>query len=54
MSLVISIINVGMVPNILDVWVRAWIMAFLVAFPTTYFVSPVVQRLVTLTIKPDV
>lgn len=53
MSLVISIINVGFIANIIEIWARAWFFAFLVAFPTTYFIAPIVNKLVTMTIKID-
>lgn len=51
MSLTITFINIGFHENILNTWFRAWSLAFWVAFPTTYFVSPVVQVLVNYTAK---
>ncbi|MGR8949147.1 MAG: DUF2798 domain-containing protein [Gammaproteobacteria bacterium] len=53
MSLVISIINVGTVPNIPSIWARAWFLAFWVGLPTTYFVSPVLARLVSFTLESE-
>ena len=53
MSLVISIFNVGLVDNILQVWLHAWGFAFVVAFPAVLVVVPLVRRLVTLAIKKD-
>lgn len=53
MSLVISLINVGFIANIGEIWLRAWFLAFWLAFPTTYFVAPVVHRLVDYTLKPE-
>ncbi|MFT6153943.1 MAG: hypothetical protein ACJA1X_001289 [Bermanella sp.] len=46
MSLVISIFNVGLVPDIIVIWLKAWSFAFVVAFPTILLVSPVVHKLV--------
>lgn len=43
MSFVISIFNVGMVTNILTIWLKAWSFAFVVAFPTVMIISPIVQ-----------
>ncbi|WP_461517270.1 DUF2798 domain-containing protein [Porticoccus sp.] len=53
MSLVISIFNVGLVDNILYVWLHAWGFAFVVAFPTVMIVAPTVRRLVALVIHKD-
>ncbi|PHS73933.1 MAG: hypothetical protein COB19_08610 [Porticoccus sp.] len=53
MSLVISIFNVGLVDNILQIWLHAWGFAFVVAFPAVLVVAPLVSRLVTLAIKKD-
>ena len=53
MSLVISIFNVGLVDNILQIWLHAWGFAFVVAFPAVLVVVPLVRRLVTLAIKKD-
>ena len=44
MSLVISIFNVGLVSNIIHVWLRAWAFAFIVAFPTITVVAPIVHK----------
>ena len=48
MSFVISVFNVGMVTNIITIWLQAWGFAFIVAFPTIITVSPVVRKLVSL------
>ena len=46
MSFVISVFNVGLVSNILTLWLKAWLFAFAVAFPTIILISPLVHRLV--------
>lgn len=51
MSLVISLFNVGLVDNILGIWMRAWGFAFVIAFPSVVIVTPAVRRLVSLVIK---
>ncbi|MDX2368710.1 DUF2798 domain-containing protein [Colwelliaceae bacterium BS250] len=48
MSFVISVFNVGLVPNIVTIWLQAWSFAFIVAFPTIIIVSPIVHKLVNL------
>lgn len=46
MSFVITIFNIGLVDEILFIWLKAWGFAFVVAFPIVIVVSPVVRRLV--------
>ena len=51
MSLVVSLLNVGLVSNILHIWLRAWGFSFVIAFPTVSVVAPVVGRLTNMFIK---
>lgn len=51
MSLIISIYNLGLVNNILHIWLKAWGFAFVVAFPVAMLVSPTVRGLVNLIIR---
>lgn len=53
MSLVISVFNVGLVSNIVMIWLKAWSFAFIVAFPAILVVSPVVHKLVALVLHED-
>ncbi|MDX2367129.1 MAG: DUF2798 domain-containing protein [Colwellia sp.] len=53
MSFVISVFNVGMVANIITLWLKAWSFAFVVAFPTIIIVSPLVHKLVSLVLHDD-
>ena len=53
MSFVISLFNVGLVSNIVHVWLKAWAFAFIVAFPTITVVAPIVQKLVSLVLKEE-
>lgn len=50
MSLVISIYNVGLVDDIVSIWLKAWVFSFFVAFPAVIIVSPVVRKLVNLVV----
>jgi len=50
MSLVISIFNVGLVDDIISIWLKAWVFGFSVAFPTVIIVSPAVRKLVNLVV----
>ncbi|WP_372761160.1 DUF2798 domain-containing protein [Pseudoalteromonas sp.] len=45
MSLVITLFNVGWVDEIASVWLKAWLFAFCIAFPTVMVVAPWVHRL---------
>ncbi len=51
MSFVVTIFNVGFVNNIFNIWLKAWVFSFVIAFPSVIVVSPVVRKLVTLTVK---
>ncbi len=53
MSLVISIFNLGLVSNFIVIWLKAWIFAFVIAFPTIIFISPVVHKLVEFALYED-
>lgn len=46
MSFVITLFNVGLIDNVLQIWLKAWAFAFVVAFPAVILVAPVVHRLV--------
>ena len=55
MSFVISVFNIGLVDNIVSVWLKAWVFAFMVAFPAIFIISPLVHKLVSLVLheEPD-
>ncbi len=53
MSFVISVFNVGLVNNIISIWLQAWSFAFIVAFPTIIIISPLVHKLVALVLHED-
>lgn len=53
MSFVISVFNVGLVSNIVSIWLKAWGFAFIVAFPTIILVSPIVHKLASLVLHEE-
>lgn len=53
MSFVISVFNVGLVENIMTIWLQAWSFAFVIAFPTIIMVSPIVHKLVSLVLSEE-
>jgi len=50
MSLVISVFNVGLVADILQIWLSAWGFSFVIAFPVILAITPVVGKMVALVI----
>lgn len=53
MSFVISVFNVGLVTNIVPIWLKAWSFAFIFAFPTILIISPIVHKLVSLVLHAE-
>ena len=51
MSAIISFFNVGLPDDFFMIWMKAWFMAFIVAFPIVIFVAPAVRKLVGRLIK---
>jgi len=45
MSFVVTTVNVGLVNNLISIWLKAWGVAFSVAFPTIIVVAPIVRKL---------
>ena len=48
MSLIISIFNVGLVDNIVFIWLKAWLFAFVISYPMFVIMTPIVNKLVAL------
>lgn len=44
-SLISTLRSVGLAPNVLHLWLTAWLMSWCVAFPTLLAVLPLVRRL---------
>lgn len=53
MSFVITIFNIGFAENLFFAWLQAWSFAFIVAFPTVMFISPLVHKLVAFVLVDD-
>ncbi len=45
MSGVISLINLGLVDNFIEVWFHAWIVSYAIAFPSILLVFPTARKL---------
>lgn len=50
MSLVITAINIGVVPHLLFAWFNAWFVGFAAALPAIVIVTPTVRKIVALLI----
>lgn len=53
MSFIISIFNIGIVNGIFFIWLKAWALAFIIAFPTIILITPLVRKLVTSVVLQD-
>lgn len=53
MSLIISVFNLGLVDDIVGVWLKAWAISFFSAFPVTLVVSPLVFKLVNFVVREE-
>jgi len=46
MSLVFTIIHLGFVPSFFEIWIRAFAIGFVVSFPTSVLIIPIVIAVV--------
>lgn len=44
-SLISTLLSVGLAPNLLTLWLRAWGLSWVFAFPTLLLVLPVVRKM---------
>jgi hypothetical protein len=51
-SFIATVKTVGMAEDIVMLWLAAWEMSWLIAFPTLLVVLPVVRRIVALVVEP--
>ena len=54
MSLSISVLNLGLIEDLVSIWLRSWGFSFAVAFPLVFIVSPMVTLLVKYLIIQDI
>jgi hypothetical protein len=45
MTFVITVANVGMPPDFLQLWGKAFLIAYVVAVPAIYFVAPMARKI---------
>ena len=46
MSGVLIFINLGLVNNFIFIWMKSFVIGFTVAFPTAFFITPIVQKII--------
>ena len=51
MSLIITFVNVGMIDGVILIWLKAWALSFVIAYPVVLTVTPVVNKLVKRVIR---
>jgi hypothetical protein len=51
-SLIATVRSVGMTPDLIRLWPGSWALSWLVAFPITLVVLPVVRRLTAAVVEP--
>ncbi len=45
-TLIASVLTVGMEPGVLMIWMENWLSSWVVAFPAVLLVAPIVRRIV--------
>jgi hypothetical protein len=45
MSLTLTLINMVLVPDFFERWIKAFIIGFLVSFPTSLVITPIVRKI---------
>ena len=53
MSFVVSTFNMGFVDNLVFIWLKAWGVAFSIAFPAIVIVAPIVRKLTEALLKDE-
>ncbi len=51
-SFIATVKSVGFVDNLVGLWLGAWQISWLIAFPTLLVLLPIVRRLVALIVEP--
>jgi hypothetical protein len=52
-SFIATVKMVGLADNLLTLWLSAWSVSLLIAFPTLLVVLPIVRRIVALFVEPS-
>lgn len=45
-SFTVILVNIGLKPKFLQIWLKSWGLAYVVAVPTILIIAPFIQRLV--------
>jgi hypothetical protein len=52
-SMISTLRNVGVVPNFAKIWLGAWALSWIIAFPTLLLVLPTVRRITAALVRAD-
>ena len=51
-SFVATVKNLGMPPDLIEIWLGAWPFSWVISFPVLLIVLPIVRRIVHLLVEP--
>lgn len=51
-SMVSTLRSIGLAPNVLQVWLGAWAISWIIAFPTLLLVLPIVRKATAAVVRP--
>ena len=51
-SAIATLSGVGLVPGVLGIWLEAWVLSWLVAYPVILFVLPFSRKIVANLVEP--
>ena len=53
MSLVITYVSIGLVPDFLTIWMKSFVIGLVVSFPIALFITPIAAKIVKTVVKPQ-
>ena len=51
MSLVMTYVSVGLVPDFITIWLRSFVIGMIVSFPIALFITPIAAKIVKTVVK---
>ena len=53
MSLVMTYVSIGLVPDFLTIWMKSFVIGLVVSFPIVLFITPIAAKIVKTVVKPQ-
>ena len=53
MSLVMTYVSIGLVPDFLTIWMKSFVIGLIVSFPIALFITPIAAKIVKTVVKPQ-